>query len=180
MSVPVKPNVTQTYQVYLYGRALHPELFQIKARRVIKHGAYEFEAWLMQGMHLLRFEHRTMCAAELLVDHEGNLPCTGAVAAFLCAGERDFEHKFPKDRAGYMCTVQTETLSENLYISTLNELRAHARETDALVHQWRDEAGPCLSMLDIQRYAKEVHAQSFHLIAQSGLVLRTQTLFEHE
>lgn len=180
MSVPVKTNVSQTYQVFLYGRALHPELFQIKARRVVKHGAYEFEAWLMQGMHLLRFEHRTMCASELLVDHEGNLPSTGAVAAFLCAGERDFEHKFPKDRVTYMSTVQTEQLSENLYLATLNELRAHAKETEALVHQWRDEAGPCLSMLDIQRYAKEVHAQAFHLLAQGGLVLRTQTIFEHE
>jgi hypothetical protein len=79
-----------------------------------------------------------------------------------------------------MSTVQTETLSENLYIATLNELRAHARETEALVHQWRDDSGPCLSMLDIQRYAREVHAQSFHLIAHAGLVLRTQTIFEHE
>lgn len=180
MSAPVKSNATQAYQVVLYSRALHPELFQIKARKVIRHGAYEFESWLMQGMHLLRFEHRTMCASELLVDHEGNIPSAGAVAAFLCAGERDFEHRFPKDQAVYMTTVQTETLSENLYLATLNELRAHGRETEALTHQWRDEAGPCLSMLDVQRYSKEVHAQAFHLIAQSGLVLRTQTIFEHD
>jgi hypothetical protein len=179
MSLPAKSNSLQSYQVVLYNRALHPELFPLKGRKVVKHGEYELEGWVMPGAHLLRFEHRKVCASELLTDQEDNLPATGVVSAFLCAGERDYEHRFTEETATYMTTVQTETLSENLYLATFKEILEFSREADAVVHKWADDSGPCLSMLDLQRYNKEVHAQSYHLIAQGGIVLRTQTIFEH-
>lgn len=179
MTIPVKSNSLQTYQTLLYGRALHPEFFPIKARRVIKRSRYELELWVMAGSHLLRFEHGTMVASELVTDQEGNLPDQGVIAGFLCAGERDFEHRFDKARVTYMTTVQTETLSENLYRATFKEMEALARESGALIYHWEDEAGRCLSMLDMQQYNREVHVQAYHLMALGGLVLRTQTLFEH-
>jgi len=179
-SVPtVKSHSLQSYQMLLYGRALHPELFPLKARKVMRHGAYELEMWAMAGSHLLRFEHGPLCACELMTDQEGNLPETGVVTAFLCAGERDYEHRFEKAKVTYMTTVQTESLSENLYLATYDEMLAHARENAAIVHRWEDECGNCLSMLDAQTMSKEVHIQSYHLLAQGGLVIRTQTIFEH-
>src|ERR1043165_3785276 len=124
MSLPLKPNSLQSYQVVLYNRALHPELFTLKGRKVVRHGCYEFETWAMPGAHLLRFEKGGLCACELVSGDEAKLPQSGMVSAFLCAGERDFEHRFEKDRVVYMTTVQTETLSENLYIATFDEMLA--------------------------------------------------------
>ncbi len=178
MSLPVKSPSLQSYQVLLYNRALHPDAFPLKGRRVIKQGTYEFEVWIMSGAHLLRFESGGLCACELVSDQEGRLPETGIVSAFLCAGERDFEHRFTREHATYMTTVQTETLSENLYIATYAEMMDVARTTNALIHRWNDESGKCMSMVDVQRYNREVHAQAYHLIATGGLVLRTQTIFE--
>jgi hypothetical protein len=180
MSLPVKSPSLQAYQVLLYNRALHPEVFPLKGRRVIHQGSYEFEVWIMSGAHLLRFESGTLCACELVSDQEGRLPETGVVSAFLCAGERDFEHKFARDRVTYMTTVQTETLSENLFLATYEEMMDVARATNALLHRWDDETGKCLSMVDIQQYHREIHAQAYHLIATGGLVLRTQTIFEQK
>jgi hypothetical protein len=179
MTTPLRPSSLQSYQTILYNRALHPEFFPLKGRRVIKRSRYELELWVMAGSHLLRFEHGTMVASELVTDQEGNLPDQGVVTAFLCAGERDVEHRFDKARVSYMTTVQTESLSENLYLATFKEMEVTARETGALVYRWQDEAGKCLSMLDMQQYNREVHVQAYHLMAQGGLVLRTQTLFEH-
>ncbi|TVS01237.1 MAG: DUF2617 family protein [Phycisphaerales bacterium] len=179
MNPQTKSNSLQSYQTILYDRALHPELFPLRERRVVRHGAYEAELWLMPGGHLFRFEFGTMCASELVTDQEGNLPDSGVLSAFLCAGERDFEHRFPKAKAGYMTTVQTETLSENLYMATYEEMMDHAREAEAMSFAWHD-SGPCLSVLDVQRYSREIHMQSYHLIAAGGVVLRTQSIFEHE
>jgi hypothetical protein len=179
MSVPVKSPTLQSYQVLLYNRALHPELFPLKGRRVVRHGNYEFEVWVMEGSHLLRFEHAALCACELMTDQEGRLPESGVVSGFLAAGERDFEHRFTKDKVTYMTTVQTETLSENLYVATMAEMLDYGRSSDALTHRWNDGTGPCLSMIDLQRYNREIHAQSYHLMATGGLVIRTQTIFEH-
>ena len=179
MTLPQKPTTLQSYQVVLYSRALHPELFSLKGRRVVRHGSYEFEIWAMAGAHLLRFEKTSLCACELVIGEDGRLPQAGIVSAFLAAGERDFEHRFEKDRVVYMTTVQTETLSENLYLSTFDEMLEYAKGTDALTHRWNDEAGECLTLIDTQRYNREIHAQAYHLIAQGGIVLRTQTIFEH-
>lgn len=179
MNLPSKANLLQAYQVFLYDRALHPDVFPLKARRVIHHGEYELDIWVMPGSHALRFDHnKSFCATELLSDHERAIPQTGIVSHFLCAGERDYEYRFAKSGVSYITTVQTETLTDNLYSSTYAEMLDFARSSQALAHRWEDEAGKCLSMVDAQRYAREVHAQTFHLIASIGLVLRTQTIFE--
>ena len=178
MNLPTKSNVLQTYQVALYSKALHPELFALKGRRVVRHGDYELEAWILPGSHMLRFEYKTLCVSELLSDSDRALPA-GQVSSFLCAGERDFEHKFVKDRVNYMTTVQTETLSDNLYHATFEEMTEFARANHALAHAWADEAGRCLSLIDIQRQKTQVHVQTYHLVASANLVLRTQTIFEH-
>jgi hypothetical protein len=78
-----------------------------------------------------------------------------------------------------MTSVQTESLSESLYQATLEEMEAHADEEDSLVHRWEDAMGRCLSLVDVQRFNKEVHAQCYHLQASGGIVLRTQSIFEH-
>jgi hypothetical protein len=179
MTTPLKPNALQAYQVVLYNRALHPELFSLKGRKVVRHGDYEFEVWAMKGAHLLRFERGALCACELVSAEESKLPASGVVSAFLAAGERDYEHRFEKEKVVYMTTVQTETLSETLYISTFEEMMDYAKSTDALTHRWTDDAGECLTMIDTQRYNREIHAQAYHLIATGGVVIRTQTIFEH-
>jgi len=179
MTTSARTTSLQTYQTILYDRALHPELFPLKGRRVIAHGAYEFEAWTMPGAHLLRFEHGPVCASELVTDQEDNLPDTGVISALLCAGEHEFEHEFGRRGCKFMTSVQTEALSESLYQATYEEMLAHAAETDALIHHWVDATGQCLTLVDIQRYNREVHAQCYHLQATGGIVLRTQSIFEH-
>lgn len=174
-------NGVQNLQLYLYRKALHPELFALKGRRTLTHGAYELEAWVMPSGHVLRFKHGAFTATELVTEQEDGLPMEGAVTGFPCAGEHEFEHRFETEKVVYMATVQTETLSENLYKSTYEEMIDFAKEMDAVLYQWSDAEGrKCLSMLDLQRLSKEVHAQSYHLVASSGLVLRTQTIFEHK
>ncbi len=169
----------QSYQSVLYSRPLHPEHFVIHDHKEIRFGPYQFEAWIMAGKHMCRFEISGACACEIVSETNVGLPQTGIVESILCAGEREFEHRFARSDLNYMTSVQTEQLSSNIYLSTFEELDEFSREVDSLVHRWDDEIGPCMSILNIQRFAKEVHVQSYHLIAREGLVLRTQSLFEH-
>jgi Protein of unknown function DUF2617 len=176
--MPMKVTSAQPYQVILYNRALHPELFQLKARRAHKRGEYELEVWLMNGMHVLRFGHKGSVASELLTDLDRS-PASGIVAAFPCAGEREFEHTFEREGVTYMSTIQTEVLNENIYDSTYDEFCALARENNGLIVRWEDEGGKNLSVIDVQEYPEEVHAQCYHMIAAGRHVLRTQSIFEH-
>lgn len=178
MTTPQKSNSLQTYQTLLYDRALHPELFQLRGRSVTQHGKYELECWLLEGGHVLRFEHAGLCATELVTDQESGLPRLGVVNAALCAGEQELDHQLPGGLR-FMTTVQTEQLADNLYQATFREMTEHAEEVGAVTHAFADESGRCLSMLDVQLYSREAHVQSYHLQASGGLVLRTQSIFEH-
>jgi len=179
MSLPSKSTSLQAYRVVLYRRALHPELFDVRSRRVIDHQKYEFEAWLMPGGHLMRFQHAGVCATELITDQEEGIPDRGVVAAMPCAGEREHEEDFG-EKLKYVSSVQTETLPESLYRATYNELTEFGAENKAMIHFWTDDdGGKCASILDVQRFRREIHAQAYHLSARGGLVLRTQSIFEH-
>lgn len=180
MSATTKTSVLQSYQLVLYKRALHPELFQMKARKSLKADRADVEAWLMAGTHVLRYQLGTHCISELVTDRDDGLPTSGAVATFPCAGEKDFEHVFADAGVNYVTTVQTETLSESLYQSTYREILDLARETGGLLHRWNQpDGGKCLSLLDIEKYhPAEIHAQAYHLFAHGGVVVRTQSMFE--
>lgn len=178
-TAPPATSALQTYQSILYSRSVHPELFDIRDRKTVRHGRYDFEAWVLPGRHVLRFEHNGHCVTEHVTDQERGLPDAGVVESFLCAGERELERRFETTGIGFMTSAQTEQLGDNLYHATFEELDELARETRALAFRWTDEVGPCMSIIDTQRYAREVHVQCYHLIAKEGLVLRTQSIFEH-
>lgn len=178
MNVPAKPNVAQTYQALLYDRQLHPELLPVRTKRILRHDGYELEAWLMPGSHALCFSAGALRATEYFTDYTKSLPSAGLLSAFLAAGEHEFEHTFAPSGVVYMLSVQTEQLADNLFADVYREMIDLAKEEAPLMHEWYDEGGKCMSMVSIQRQHREIHAQSYHLIASSGLVVRTQSIFE--
>jgi len=172
-----KTTSLQAYHMSLFRNALHPEFFEIQGRRRIAHGDYEFEAWIWHGGHALRFEHQGLCVNEIVSDFSEELPERGLVTALPCAGEKDHEDEFA-ERINFMTSIQTETLSDHLYLSTYEELLEHGRSSDGLMTFWADGNKNNMSLIDIQRYREEVHAQSYHLRSDCGLVLRTQSIFQ--
>ncbi len=178
MSLPNKSPSTQVYRMMLYQRALHPELFSIQDRRIITTSDYELEAWIMPGGHTLRFGCESGCVTEVVCDQDVQLPERGLVHALPCIGEKEHEQPVGSD-INFVTAVQTENLSDNLYLATFNEMQDFAEQSEAMVHAWSDAEGSSnLSILDMQRYKGEIHAQCYHLLASGGFVLRTQTIFE--
>ena len=173
-----KASSLQNYHMLAFRKALHPEFFGIESRNRVEHADYETEAWIFRGGHSLRFQLNGFCMTEVVVEHIDQIPDRGLIAALPCAGERDFEEKIV-DNIVYMTTMQTETLSDHLYLGTYKEMMAHARENNSLFAAWTDGSGKAnLSLIDVQHFRTEVHIQGFHLRADCGLVLRTQSMVQ--
>ncbi|WP_428389856.1 hypothetical protein [Mucisphaera sp.] len=178
MSVSHKSQGTQSIRLMVYGRPLHPELFNLEARRMDRHGEYEIETWLIPGGHIVRFQIPGQSLTEIVVDRGDHLPESGLVHALPCLGEKDYEME-QQGRLVYVTTVQSENLTDNLYNATLKEMDGFAEETGSVAHRWTDAQGVgCLSIVDSQKYRNEYHIQSYHLLGASGVVLRTQSIFE--
>lgn len=167
----------QAYTMLVYRKPLHPEFFGIAGRKRIEQDDFEFEGWIFPGGQVARFQTGNITVCEVVTDQVDNLPEKGLVANLPCAGERDFEKTF-SNSVTYMTTMQTETLSDHLYESTYREMLEYSREANALVHIPENQGGrPEMSVLDIQRSRDEIHVQGYHLRADCGLVLRSQSLF---
>lgn len=181
MSFTAKTNSLQSYHMLVYRNALHPEFFKIEGRRKIEHGGYEFESWIFRGGHAVRFQYDGQCVTEIVTEAMLHLPERGLLATLPCAGEKDHESEIGES-IDHVTSIQTETLSDHLYLSTYNEMLDHGRACNGLVSAWTDPSGvggkPNLSLLDLQRYHGEVHLQSYHLRSDCSLVLRTQTIFQ--
>ena len=176
--VPSRNSSLQNYHMLAFRKALHPEFFGIEGRQRVQHGDYETEAWIFRGGHSLRFTLAGFCMSEIVVEHIDQIPDRGLIAALPCAGERDFEEKVA-DNIVFMTTMQTETLSDHLYLGTYKEMMQHARENDSLFAAWTDAAGkPNLSLIDVQHFRNEAHVQGYHLRSDCGLVLRTQSMIQ--
>lgn len=178
MSISHKSSNAQLFRLMLYRRALHPELFDLQGRKCQRHGEYEVESWLTPAGHVTRFQVGGQCLTEAVLESGDHLPEHGLVHALPCLGEKDYELE-PEGKIGYVTTIQTESLTDNLFMATLREMREHAAESESMMHEYKDaDGGVCLSLLDVQKYKKEFHLQSYHLVGSTGLVLRTQSIFE--
>jgi len=184
MSISHKSANTQVFRLMVYRRALHPELFDLQGRQIFRHGDYEAEGWILPAGHVVRYAVGNKTLTETVIEGGDHLPEAGLLHALPCLGEKDFEleatGKASVTGLGYVTTIQTESLTDNLYNTTLREMRTFAEEAGAMYHEWRDSEGtPCLSVLDTQKYKREFHIQSYHLTGSAGLVLRTQSIFEY-
>lgn len=164
----------------LYNRAVHPEFFDLRSRRIVRHDGYELESWLVGGGHALRFSTGSCCYSEVICSNQTALPEANCLNSFVCGGEHDLDEKFEADGVGYIATIQSESLGDNLYRATFEEMLDYAGEAEAQVHRWEDDGGSSMSIVDVQRFHKQVHAQCYHLFARGGVVLRTQTIFEQK
>lgn len=178
MSVSHKSPNTQVFRLMLYRRPLHPELLDLQNRRVDRHGEYEVESWIAGCSHVVRFQVDGQVLTEAVIENGDHLPETGLIYALPCIGEKDYEMD-QEGRLKYVTTIQMESLTDNLYMATLREMQDFARETGAISYQWHDDEGVLnLSVLDAQKYKREFHVQSYHMLGSSGMVLRTQSIFE--
>ncbi|MFM9144306.1 MAG: hypothetical protein ACKORL_02790 [Phycisphaerales bacterium] len=185
MHDPLETNVTPArspnsfaYAMLLYRRAVHPEFFGIEARRKVQHADPELETWIFRGGHCIRFQGAGATFCEVVVDNPTTLPDRGLAGTLPCAGEHDHEEKIT-DQITYMTTIQSESLSDHLYLGTYKEMLQHGRDSDSLMVAWTDPGGkPNLSLIDLQRYRGELHVQGYHLRSAAGLVLRTQSMVQ--
>ena len=167
----------QTYRILLYQRALHPELFNIQDRRSISHGEYELECWIVPGGHVIRFQSEGQCITEAVNEQDQQLPQRGLIHTIPCLGEKEIEEAV-NGTVRYVSSVQTELLSDNLFTTTYNEMQDFAKDAKAMHFCWGEPGQNNLSVLDVQRYKREIHAQAYHMISSAGFVLRTQSIFE--
>jgi len=164
----------------LYQRSLHPELFNIFARRHLKTQKYEALLWVTACSHVVSvFTKKGLCLSELITIPDQMLPQHGLIERFRFRGQRS--HKCTLSRGlSYMTDFQVEKMSSNLYRQSHADLEKFARNRGVFVNFSQLPPGGLepFSYIDFEARQNELHIHAFHAYPDQVTIIKTQSLFD--
>ena len=161
----------------LYQRSLHPELFNIYAKRRLKTAKYEAQIWATGSSHVVSVSSRGMCLTELISMPGQPLPKRGLVERFQFRGQKN--HKCTLSRGlSYMTDFQVEKMSTNLYRQSHIDLERFARNRGLFVkYPMLATTGlEPFSYIDFEARDNELHIHAFHAYPDQITIIKTQSL----
>ena len=163
----------------LYQRPLHPELFNIHARRHLKTEKYEMLLWATGCSHVISVFAGDLCLSEIISAPGQMLPQRGLVERFQFRGQKN--HKCTLSRGlSYMTDFQVEKMSANLYRQSHTDLARFARNRGVFVNFPQSSAGGLepFSYIDFEARRDELHVHAFHAYPDEVTIIKTQSLFD--
>ena len=180
MSHRTKQRRTGGLTLLMYQRPLHPELFQIMQSEKVARRAYEADIWIIEGGHVVNFVAGKNTLTEVIITGSEQMPDRNLLQTIPCRGEK-YHEMTSGTNIRYMVSTQEELLTQTLYEATRHEIATYAARRELLTSEipaTSSERGGSLSVLDIERRSHELLVQSFHLLDENLMVMKTQTIFE--
>jgi len=161
----------------LYQRPLHPELFDIYAKRQLKTEKYEAVIWATGCSHVLSVFADGLCITELISLPGQMLPKNGLVEKFQFRGQKTHKCTFSKS-LNYMTNFQVEKMSANLYRQSALDLERFARHRGLFLKfpAGQNSSLEPFSYIDYEARRDELHIHAFHAYPEQLTIIKTQSL----
>ena len=179
MEAPQKNVAIGELTFNLFQRPLHPELFQIYARRDVKTEKYEATVWVTGCTHVVTVFVGDACLCEAVSTPGQMLPQRGLLERFQFRGPRS--HKCTLSRGiSYMTDFQIEKMSPNLYRQSHTDLAKFAKNRGILVNFPDLESAGLqpFCYVDFEARRSELHIHAFAAYPDQVTMIKTQSLFD--
>lgn len=174
----VRPKVAELL-FQLYGRALHPELFEVCSTRQVERGDYRATVQITTAGHLVNWRYHGLSLTEVCTASQQPLPQKRRLLSYRLRGER---HDRVECRGGvtYQMSFQLETVDPAVFWTLQQEL-AWDGERQGLLHRF-DSSGRialgALSYVHVETRQRSLLVQSFHTFPDDYAIVKSQSLFE--
>jgi hypothetical protein len=176
----IRPKISELV-FQLFGRPLHPELFEVFAARNICRDEYQATIQITDSSHTITWQSREICLTEVTSSVEHPLPQRRLLLLHPLRGERSDRVQCASGIV-YQASFQVERLSAAVFWHVHEEL-AQEGARRGLLFQFRTSnritLGP-LSYINFEPCARSLSVQSFHTFPEDCAVVKTQSLFELE
>ncbi|MCA9107326.1 MAG: DUF2617 family protein [Pirellulaceae bacterium] len=171
----VRPRFTEL-AFHLYGRPLHPELFEFLATRRIERDTYRADIAITSSGHVITFTQGPVILTEVSASPKHPLPQRR------CLSRQTLTTKH-QERIDYRegITYETQYYREPANPGTLIDIEHQmpaCGEAEGLVHRFGPSGRMSMgafSYIDIQTRSQSLMVKAFHTFPDDGLVLRSQT-----
>jgi hypothetical protein len=163
----------------LYDRAIHPELFDIRATQRLEGHAWKAQLNICAGGHVIALQTAEGVATELAIPTRLTTPDRGLTAGHKLGASRDWTVSLASGLRAHF-SAHVDAVDAIAFRNVEQELTLDARKA-ALSFRYpgagRLQPGP-LSIIRAEPLARGVMFHAFHTFPENSAVLRTQSLYE--
>jgi hypothetical protein len=163
----------------LYGRPLHPELFEILTSRKVRREDYELTIWITRTGHVLTWENQDVQLTEVAAASDQELPQKRRLLSYRLRGEHSGLLACPHG-VTYQTTFQVETLQPEIFLHVHDEILADGGKR-GLLHNFQPNhrlALAPLGFVTVETRAGCLFVSTFHTFPDEHTVVKSQSLIE--
>ncbi len=171
----VRPKVAElSFQVY--GRALHPELFEVHQTRQVERGDYSAKIDITSAGHVIRWCYDGITLTEVATTANHPLPKRRRLMGHRLVGQRNDQVEC---RGGiiYRVDFQLESLDPELFWS-FQEVLIRNDERDGLLFTFESSGRIALgavSYIHVETRQRSMLVQAFHTFPDDHAIVKTQS-----
>jgi len=174
----VRPKVAEL-SFQLFGRALHPELFEVHKTRTVQRGEFSARLDITTDGHVITWRYRGLTLTEVASSAQHPLPERRRLLSYRLKGQRNDRVEC---RGGivYHTNFQLEPVSPDLFWTFQDELFRDG-ERQGLLHLF-DSSGRmalgAVSYMYAETRNRSLSVQTFHTFPDDCAIVKCQSLFE--
>ena len=173
----VRPKVAELV-FKLYGRSLHPELFEIYQQRKIKRAGYEATVQITSAGHFVSWKYDGLILTEVATAAHHPLPSCRRLMSYKLSGDRS-DRLECQGGVTYEMAFSLEPALPDRFLAYQKELTLQATRK-GMLHQFdasgRLETG-ALSYINVESRDKLLRVQAFHTFPDDCAVLKIQSAY---
>ena len=163
----------------LYGRALHPELFQIYETRTVTRGNYQAKIDITTAGHVVSWRYDGLTLTEVAASAQQPLPQRRRL---LSARLKGIYNDRVECRGGtrYQVSFQLEQVDPEIFWTFQQELTFDGQR-QGMLHRFPSSGRIALgavSYINVETRARCMLVQAFHTFPDDYAIVKSQSLFE--
>ncbi len=174
----VRPKIAELI-FRVYGRPLHPELFQTLCSRTIDRGDYQAKIDITSAGHVVTWRYAGLTLTEVATSAQTPLPTRRRLMYHRLRGQRD-DGIDCRGGISYKMSFQLEPIEPEIFWNYQQELALDGLR-QGMLHRF-DSSGRtalgALSYINIETRSRQLLVQAFHTFPDDYAIVKTQSLFK--
>jgi hypothetical protein len=174
----VRPKVAELV-FRLYGRPLHPELFEIYSSRVVKRGDYQAKIDITSTGHVMTWRYAGLTLTEVVTSACPPLPERRRLMSYRLKGQRN-DRVQCRGGVTYEVSFQLEPVEPEVFWTFQDELTRDAGR-QGMFHKF-DSSGRialgAMSYINVETRSRHLMIQAFHTFPDDYAIVKSQSLIQ--
>lgn len=173
----VRPKIAELV-FQLYGRSLHPELFEIYQTRRVKRGDYEATIQITSAGHLVMWKYKGLVLTEVAAAANQPLPARRRLMSYRLKGDR-IDQMDCCGGVSYEVQFSLEPADQAKFDAYQKELSLQATRC-GMLHRFQSSGrigSGAISFINVESRDKSFRVRAFHSFPDDCAVLKIQSRF---